>query len=117
VDIRVAILLFYHPHPHFEFTFFGIFTCRNFLFRSCFFRAFYTIPLYPLINLLLFVANLEHLKRIQSNGLNQSMESLSCLMPSKIDKILQDQEEDRIKMATHRKCQLYLYFKFLQNPI
>jgi hypothetical protein len=51
---------------------------------------------------LLVFFNIEHLKRIQSNGVNQSIESLSWIMPPKIDELLQDEEEDR-HVTGHRK--------------
>ncbi|CAF3903043.1 unnamed protein product [Rotaria sordida] len=37
----------------------------------------------------------EHLRQIQSNGLNQSIESLSMIMPPMINQLLQDQDEDK----------------------
>ena len=35
------------------------------------------------------------MRRIQSNEINQSVQSLSLIMPSTIDQFLQDQEEDK----------------------
>ena len=53
---------------------------------------------FSLFNLHVIISffNLEHMRRIQSNEVNKSVQSLASIMPHIIDQCLQDQEEDRI---------------------
>jgi hypothetical protein len=63
-----------------------------------------------------FSINLEHLRRIQLNEANQSIESLSLIMPYTINQLIEDEDEDRYALE-HRKWQLYFYSKFVEYPI
>jgi len=45
------------------------------------------------INFLRFFLYLEHLRQNQSNGLNQSIQSLSLIMPPLLDDLLRDQTD------------------------
>jgi hypothetical protein len=60
-------------------------------------------------NLLLYFVNLEHLRQIQSNGLNQSIESLSMIMPAIVHELLEDQDEDEDKYAVENRKWLTIF--------
>jgi hypothetical protein len=58
------------------------------------------------------------MRQIQTNGINDSVQSLSVLMPPLLDNLLNDQEDDKINMQL-RKFQFsmkYIYFS-LENLV
>jgi hypothetical protein len=51
---------------------------------------------------------------MQSNGINQSMQSLATIMPITIEQLLNDQEDDKYP-TPNCKCQRFCHFEFAQK--
>ena len=49
---------------------------------------------------------LEHMRRIQANEINQSVQSLISIMPQNIDRVLQDLENDKLSSSSGKSSSL-----------
>jgi hypothetical protein len=56
--------------------------------------------------------DLEHMQQIQTNGINDSVQSLSILMPPLLDNLLNDQEDDKINTQV-RKFQFSMKYIYI----
>ena len=61
------------------------------------------------------VTVLEHMRRIQADDVNQSVQSLASIMPSNTEYLLEDDELDKYTMRT-RKTKLFASFLKLIKP-
>lgn len=72
--------------------------------------------LFGIIDMSLFSATvLEHMRRIQADDVNQSVQSLASIMPSNSDYLLEDDELDKYTMRT-RKIKLVASLLTLIKP-
>jgi len=67
-----------------------------------------------LINVSLFSVDAEHVRRMQSSGLHESIQSLTSMMPSAIAQSLEAPDEDKYAMQS-RKLKLFIIIRNLLN--
>jgi hypothetical protein len=54
------------------------------------------------INIELFHLHLEHMKQMQSTGINQSVQSLASIMPIMVEQLINDQDDDKYSMQNSK---------------
>ncbi len=59
------------------------------------------------VNMSFFLVDVDHMRRMESNGLNQSIQSLGSIMPSTIDQSIEDYEEYKCGEQS-RKLKLFI---------
>lgn len=69
---------------------------------------------YLQIHISLFSYAIEHMRRIQSSKLHESIQTLASIMPCSIDQSFECQDDDKYAVQS-RELKFFLFFEFFSN--